>query len=334
MIGMKNIAFTICSNNYLAQAKVLSDSVYEYSRGSYDFYIVLCDVFSEKIDYTKFHAKFVEARELGIENFEWMTHYYDIIELNTAIKPFAFKYLINKYNPLYIHYLDPDTCTYTHLNMIEKEMEPNYTILLTPHSFVPLPFDGGNPTDNIFLNNGIFNLGFLGLKVGASSNKMLDWWCDFMAEHCLNENDHGFFVDQLPMNLVPLYFENVKVSRNKGINVAYWNLHERSITLDDKQYMVDGLYPLVLFHFSSYNINNPKMISKYGSRIDIESNFHLNSLFADYASKRKNTEEYLYKSIKCVYNKRRYRFFRRYMYKIIIRLKRFIDNLYYYLYRL
>ena len=85
----------ICSNNYLSQAKVLSDSVYQYDKDNYIFYIVLCDKMSEKVDYSIFHANFIEADKLGIENFKWMTSYYDIVELNTAIKPFAFKYLKN-----------------------------------------------------------------------------------------------------------------------------------------------------------------------------------------------------------------------------------------------
>lgn len=298
---MKNIAFTICSNNYLAQAKVLSDSIFKFSREFYDFYIVLCDEYSEKIDYSEFHANFVLAKDLKIDNFDWMTRYYNIIELNTAIKPFAFKYLIAEHSPEYIHYLDPDTCTYCSLVAIENEMDADVSILLTPHSLAPLPFDGGLPTDNIFLNNGIYNLGFLGIRPDSESEKMLDWWCDFLSEHCLDDKKNGLFVDQLPMELVPLFFKNVKVSHHKGLNVAYWNLHERSIAYDGHNYLVDEKYPLVFFHFSSYDLNVPDDICRHSTRISLQKNPILESLFKDYYKKMKLSHDSQYKLVKCIY---------------------------------
>ncbi len=312
---MKNIAFTICSNNYLSQAKVLSDSVYKYSRDSYDFYIILCDVLSDKIDYSEFHASFIEVKDLGIDNFGWMADFYNIIELNTAIKPFAFKYLIKNYSPEFIHYLDPDTCTYASLKLIEDELTPDFSILLTPHSLDYLPFDGLYPSDNDFLNVGIYNLGFLGLKVRQESLRMLDWWCDFLSEHCLIDMANGYFVDQLPMELVPLYFEEVKVSKNRGINVAYWNLHERKVEKKGEIYVVNDKFPLVLFHFSSYNLNTPNRLSRYETRIDMIDFPALVSLFDEYREKMINTRLELYKSIKCYYTKNEKMLLRKFIYK-------------------
>lgn len=303
---MKNIAFTICSNNYLSQAKVLSDSVYKYSKETYDFIIVLCDVFSDKIDYSDFHAAFIEAKNLGISNFKWMTKYYNIVELNTAIKPFAFKYLYKKYKPEYIHYLDPDTCIYQSLERIEDEMKPDYSILLTPHSFSPTPFDGGFPTDNLFLNTGIYNLGFLGTRQTGDTDDMLDWWCDFLSEHCLDKKYEGFFVDQLPMELTPLFFKNVKISQNKGINVAYWNLHERLISFDeiDKKFYVNKDTPLIMYHFSSFVLDDNKKIAKCSIRTSFEGNAGLKRLFELYASQMRDTKYDIYKGIPCIYTKR------------------------------
>ena len=323
---MKSIAFTICSNNYLSQAKVLSDSVYKYSKDDYEFVIVLCDVFSDKIDYDEFHATFVEAKSLGIENFEWMVRYYNIVELNTAIKPFAFKYLISNYNPPFIHYLDPDTRTYTSLKAIEEELNPNSSILLTPHELAPLPFDGKHPSDNTFLNAGIYNLGVLGLRVSDESLKMLDWWCEFLAEHCIIDHQHGFFVDQLPMELVPLFFNEVKVSRHRGINVAYWNLHERSISIKNDDYVVNEKYPLVLYHFSSYKSSKPDLMSWHCDRYEIDTPV-LKKLFGDYCNEIVHTKQRLYKSVECEYTKRRNTFFRKNIYRFSYVLRTMIDKL-------
>lgn len=324
---MKNIVFTICSNNYLAQAKILSDSVWEYSKDEYDFIIVLCDVFNDEIDYGEFHAKIIEATELGVENFDWMVGHYNIIELNTAIKPFAFKYLISKYHPKYIHYLDPDTCTYTSLNEIEKEIGLDNSILLTPHELAPLPFDGKHPTDNNFLNAGIYNLGFLGLKVTDESKRMLDWWCLFLAKHCIVDHMKGFFVDQLPMELVPLFFNEVKVSRHRGINAAYWNLHERKLELNNNQYIVNGEYPLVMYHFSGYNVNNPNLISKHCDRYEIDTQA-LKKLFGDYHNNMLRTKHKTYKKIICEYSKRRNSLLKKNLRRLSYKLKRVFEKLY------
>lgn len=301
---MKNIAFTICSNNYLAQAKVLSDSIFTHSAEVYDFYIILCDEFNDKIEYNEFHATFVEAKSLDISNFQWMTRYYDIIELNTAIKPYAFKYLIKKNSPNFIFYLDPDTYTYESLFSIEKEMAPDYSILLTPHSLAPLVLDGHHPADSTFLNYGIYNLGFLGIRVSPESNRMLDWWCDFLATHCLNDPKNGFFVDQLPMELVPLYFEGVKICRHKGINMAYWNLHERGLELKGGKYYLDSKEPLIMFHFSSLDTKDLCKVSKRTDRYSIGNETPLYSLLEDYTSKLKKTKSASYKEIPCVYTSR------------------------------
>ena len=317
---MKNIAFTICSNNYLSQAKVLSDSVNKYSKDDYSFVIVLCDVFSNRIDYSEFNSEFIEAKDLGIENFDWMAKFYDIVEFNTALKPFAFKHLIAKYHPQFIQYLDPDTCTYQSLKLIEQEMEPDYTMLFTPHSLAPLPFDGKTPTDNVFLNYGIYNLGFLGVRVTEESEKILDWWCGFCREHCIEDPTRGFFVDQLPMELVPLYFNKTKISRNKGINAAYWNLHEREIEWsEDNKIFKSGGDDLILFHFSNLKINGDDYVSQRSDRYMISDSNALSILFNDYISRIKSTKYDIYKSVPCYYTKRHDGLWRKYLKAVLLR---------------
>ena len=91
-----NTIFTICSNNYLAQAKTLGDSVLKY-HPNHNFTIVLCDKLSQEIDYSAFtNFNIIEAHNIGIDNFEYMTKNYNIVELNTAIKPFVFDFLFSR----------------------------------------------------------------------------------------------------------------------------------------------------------------------------------------------------------------------------------------------
>ncbi len=66
------------------------------------------------------------------------------------------------------------------------------------------------------------------------------------------------------MDLTPGLFEGVRVLRDPGYNVAYWNLHERAISLEGGPH-VNGL-PLHFFHFSGFDPDQPSVLSKYQDR--------------------------------------------------------------------
>lgn len=152
--------FTICSNNYLAQAIVLGNSVKENNPND-NFSIFLCDKKSSKINYEELPHEVIEL-EIVEPNIVELAKKYNIIELNTAVKPTVFKYLFKNGVEKAI-YLDPDIFVFQPLDILNDELE-NYSILLTPHIFKPIPLDGKTPSESTFLNYGIYNLGFLALK--------------------------------------------------------------------------------------------------------------------------------------------------------------------------
>ena len=282
-LGMK-IVFTICSNNYLAQAKVLVDSFFEHNNSSdYNFIIGLCDRKSTLINYDDYsNCTIVVIEDLNIPNFEQMYLNYNIIELNTSIKPYFFSYVFNEFNPELVFYIDPDICIYDSFSVVESEMS-QHDILLTPHIFTPIPLDGHIPQENVFLNYGLYNLGFLGLRKSSVTFQLLKWWSAQLQSNCINNPAEGYFVDQLPMNHVPVFFDRVLVSRNYGLNVAYWNLHERQISKKNDIYKVNNTTDLVFFHFSNYNPKKDTLISpsftrfamsEYPIILDLYSAYH------------------------------------------------------------
>ncbi|MEO6917075.1 MAG: hypothetical protein ABI151_16885, partial [Chitinophagaceae bacterium] len=103
------VAFTICSNNYLAQAKTLEQSLRRFHPES-SFYIALVDIYSEETDYSIFdRSTIVELNEQIIPGYQNMISRYGIIEINTAIKPFFFQYLAGMHpRSEAIFYFDPD----------------------------------------------------------------------------------------------------------------------------------------------------------------------------------------------------------------------------------
>jgi len=295
------IIFTICSNNYLAQAKALGDSILKYN-SDYKFIICLCDKKNSKIDYSFFAPHtIIEAHDIGINKFKQMCNQYNIIELNTSIKPFVFDYLFRTYKDAeYVMYFDPDTYVYEKLTAIEDELK-NSSILLTPHIYTPIEFDGESPTENTFTQHGMYNLGFLALKRSEDAGILLDWWMKRLEVNCFSRSHEGIFVDQLPMNFAPIFFKNVKISENWGLNMAPWNLHERTLTIKDEKYFVNGKQPLTFYHFSNCDPNNSGLLSTYYTRVTFEENAVLKKAYDEYKNEVLDNNYNILSDITCVY---------------------------------
>jgi hypothetical protein len=249
----------------------------------------------------------IPIKEVGINKFEFISKKYNIIELNTAVKSSFFKYIFKRFKDLnYTYYFDPDLMFFDSLNSLDKEFKDS-NILLTPHINTPIPPDNSSPNENSFLNYGIYNLGFIGVKRNENSFQFLDWWEERTLNYGFINVKQGYFVDQLWINLVPLFFNKVKILTSYGYNAAPWNLHERKQIekRDDSFYMKDGS-KLVFFHFSSYNFKTPYEISKY-DRYTFDNCPDLIILYEIYNDKLiKNLIEKL-SIISCVYTKKNVR---------------------------
>ncbi len=295
-------AFTICSINYLAQARVLSDSL-KKTNPDYEFVVGLCDrIEGSGVDTSKIEGlNLLEVHKIGIPAFAEMTDRYDITELNTAIKPFFFNYFLNSREDIdTVIYFDPDIEIFDKLTGIEDDLQ-GHNIVLTPHFYTPI-FDDKKGTEQEMFVNGIYNLGFLAVKRSAETSKFLDWWMIKLEKECYMDIQKGMFVDQLYCNMVPLYYEGVKIDKYPGYNVAYWNLHERTLEFKDGKYFSNGV-PLVFFHYSGINMKDPVNISRWQNRFDLSNRPDLVELFANY---RKmifaNNYDYL-RTIRCFYLK-------------------------------
>lgn len=304
------IIFTICSNNYLAQAKALGDSIL-LTNPEYTFYIGLVDNLSSEIDYEhEIDYSIILCDEIGIPDFDSLWKKYDIIELNTCVKPFYLKYFTEKHKDLtHLMYFDPDTFVFGNLTEIENELSHDKEIILTPHILNPIPLDNYAPGENTFLNFGIYNLGFIGIKNPSNNHSFFSWWSDRTYHRGYSNVSDGFFVDQLWMNLTPIFFDKTIISKHYGLNVAPWNLHERKISQPFPQnWLINDITSLIFYHFSSYNYTDPTKISKYYSRYSFENRPDLITLYEYYHMKiLENNIEKLSK-IECDYVLKRNKF--------------------------
>ncbi|GAA3956266.1 hypothetical protein GCM10022246_07780 [Pedobacter ginsengiterrae] len=290
------IAFTICSNNYLSKARVLVNSIKKKSEAV--VYLFLADQKSNKINYEQLgFDKILTPDQLKIPNLQWQLENYNIVEFNTAIKGAAFNYLFEYTDAQTIYYFDPDIKVYQSLNNFEKFWKKK-SILLTPHILKPVPFDGLFPQENLFLNHGIYNLGFLGLKRSEISEKFLHWWCERLNEKCIIDLKEGYFTDQIWLNLVPSLFKEVLVIDHPGFNAAYWNLHDRTIHLEAGKFIVNTTEDLFFYHFSSFDKKLEQLMPRADGRFTFQNRPEMKSLYLDYLNDINYHSNVSYESVK------------------------------------
>jgi len=274
---MSEIAiFTIASSNYLAYVRLLMQSLRQY-HPDVDRHLILADEADGRCDTEAELYEITEARSIGIDDFMQMAFRYDIMEFNTAVKPFAFRYFLgNGYKK--IIYFDPDILLYHNLQELFGLLD-RYSIILTPHLTTPLPIDDTlNPSEQTCLSRGTYNLGFLALSESHDARSFCDWWCRKCSESCYSEIETGLFVDQKWINFVPAFWSSVHILRHQGYNVAYWNLHERRI--DGAS--INGEVPLIFIHFSGIMLNDLNRISKYQNRFKLKDRSDVTPYFEEY----------------------------------------------------
>lgn len=249
-------AFSICSNNYLPHLEVLFASVRKF-HPDVDLYVCLVD--EETGTYGPYTV--IGARNLGIPEFESFCFQYTIIELNTAVKPFMFMKLFEQLAYDHVIYLDPDIELFAPLTPVFEALNEGASFILTPHLLEPAENDA-QPDDIQIMRAGTYNLGFLACSAQEETQPILRWWARRLRHQCVNEKDRGVFVDQKFMDLLPGFADRVRILRDPGLNVAYWNLKQRKLRWRDDGWLVNDT-PLRFFHFSGIDLSNRSILSAY-----------------------------------------------------------------------
>jgi len=287
----KHAAITICSSNYLSKALVLQDTYTKHHPDS-DFFILIVDRKDPELVNSHPNVSFMWVEELEINEFYSYAFKFDVIELNTNVKPTALKKLLQEYKN--VLYLDPDIKIYSYLKPVFEGLASN-SIVVTPHTFTPV-LDGKNPSDVDFLRFGAYNLGFVGVSKCDEAFNFLDWWSDRCLKLGFYEPQNGLAVDQGWVDLAPSLFPNLKILRDVGLNVAFWNLHERAISQKNGVWHVNEDYPLYFFHFSSFSLDKPHAIAHKQSRFAPGSRPDLHHLLDEYADLLKKNDNDTYSS--------------------------------------
>ncbi|MCR5202650.1 MAG: hypothetical protein K6D02_06130 [Lachnospiraceae bacterium] len=283
---------TIASINYFAQITGLYATVKKYCP-EVDFYLLLADknedekVLSE-INKRAEGMEYLFVEDINIPDFSNLVKNYTVVDLNTSVKPFFMKWLLENKDIDKLLFMDSDTRLYHSPEVIYEALEDN-SIVLTPH-IASLNENKetvlSKPDD--FCKFGIFNLGFLGLKNDKNAMELLTWWASKMHDKCKLDFENGYAWDQKWLDFAPGLFEGVYVLKHIGCNVAFWNIQGRFISEKNGEYFVNDEVPLIFYHFSHHRVKdraNIISVEEPERNIPVTKRPDLVKLYEDYDNK-------------------------------------------------
>ncbi len=254
---MKRVACTIVSANYLHFGWTLAESFFKYHPDD-EFHLLLVDRMPGNFTTRNSRVQITPVEQLGLPDFRSLAFKYDLLELNTAVKPTFLKYLLSL-GAEKVVYFDPDIYLYGPVELIFAALD-EASAMVTPHLLSPTT-DEDLSYEKDLLVTGVFNLGFVAVSNSEQGRNFLDWWEDRCLRFGFQDLRTGLFVDQKWVIFAQCFFDRIQILRHRGCNVAYWNLAERTVSEIDGTYTVGGAEPLIFFHFSGYNPDVPERVS-------------------------------------------------------------------------
>jgi hypothetical protein len=246
ILNKKACAFTISSVGYINQSVVSLRSIKNnISNNKYQVDLIIfcieniCKNIKNKIK-KQFDIEIVDLNSVKDETVKKCIDKYkknrDILRWSN--KPSLSSYLIERYDV--VLYMDNDI--YFVNNCDELIEQTHKGILLTPHNKINTNL--GICHFKQLLKHGFFNAGFFG--VNKFGKNVLKWWSEAILWDCSKNFKEGIFVDQKYLDILALEFnENVQISKNKGYNIADWNIN----CID-----MENISP-IFFHFSRFGKN-------------------------------------------------------------------------------
>jgi hypothetical protein len=256
--------FTSITNNYLPKARVLGKSLKKY-HPDWKFIVVISEPLPDSILLSEEpFDHIITIDQLDIPNYYSWVFSHNVMEICTAAKGPAAKYIIEKLNAEKLIYLDPDIAVLYSLKEI-SELLDNNPIILTPHQTkAEKNYQDILANEVCFLKHGIYNLGFFAVRNQGQGKEFINWYCDRLLYFCYIDFDYGLYTDQRWCDLVPVLFDALFILRDPAYNVARWNISQRTITRDsNNDFFADG-HPIRFFHFSGHDSGQgPQEVSKY-----------------------------------------------------------------------
>lgn len=265
------LVYTSITKSYLPKARVLASSLKEF-HPTWKFVLLYSD--DLPVGFNLKNEPFDEILmidELGIPNWEGWAFGHSIVELCTAVKGTAAELLASRNDVKKIMYIDPDIKVFSSLSNLENLLD-EYDILLTPHLLdIETEFVAIQDNEISALKHGVYNLGFFAANTSSEQGlQFVKWWADRLKKFCLDDIPNGLFTDQRWCDLAPAFFSNLYIVRDRGYNVATWNIAHRKLSKDNEGNFTVAGVPLRFYHFTGYDSGAGfGMLNKYASSQNI-----------------------------------------------------------------
>jgi hypothetical protein len=242
--------FTSIAINYLPKARFLAASV-KRLHPRCRFHLLCVDSLQgvPKAELSDFDDV-IAPEKLSVPKWRSWAFKHDLMELCTALKGLAARYIWEHHGEDTLFYLDPDIAVFGSLSELEQELSQN-SVLLTPCQLIP-EHDAAGVAENEIgsLIHGAFCLGFLAVAPSREGRRFVEWWSARLQHHCYNDPGRGLFTDQRWVDLAPAFFPTLGIVRHPEYNVARWNLSQRDVGgKAPHELTIDGR-KLCFFHFS------------------------------------------------------------------------------------
>lgn len=246
---------TIITNNYFSWALSLYESLSEFDK-EISLHVAIVDNSIED------HSSKITGKNITIltlDDFENIAYSAEIIKkynfslstLRWSLKPLLMTKCLQSHDK--VIFVDADIYFFNSYQFLFDSLDFN-SVILTPHWRILTP--GKDPVEfYATFRHGIYNAGFIG--VNSNGIKVLEYWAENCLAACVNDKERGLYYDQIYLNLIPVYFENVEVLKHQGCNVASWNIDVCKRTADPitKEIKINNEFPIVFIHFTNVTID-------------------------------------------------------------------------------
>ena len=263
---------TVCSMNHVAYARTLLKSLIRH-HGAIAFIVTVVDAptrDSVKID----GATILTGADVFGADLDYAALKFDASQLCCAAKPHMLDYLLRHTRANRFVYVDCDIYAFAPFDALIKAIDGS-NFVVSPHTFNPLPAPERfweRPSLGDLLHAGVFNAGLFGMRRTEASTEFISVWKSLVTGPGAFVTGQGGQAEQQAFNWVSTFVDSVTALRDRAYNVAYWNLHDRSLRYVDRpnggSWTVDGK-PLVSFHYSGYSPRDPFRLSIHDNRYNL-----------------------------------------------------------------
>jgi hypothetical protein len=258
------VAVSIVAKNYISFARVLAESFREHNPET-PLFVLLADEIDGFFDPASEPFELLRLEDMNIENLSLFRFKYSRQQVVTAAKPYLLSHMLDRGFDSVI-FLDADILVTDGLEPVWRQVGSN-AVSLTPHLLYPLRTEGGTARELNILQSGVFNGGFVGVSDTPSARDFLRWWRERVHRHCFHAISQGVVYDQRWLDLAFTLFEDVKILEDPGINLGYWNLPERCLSVDEGGRILAQGEPALFMHFSGFDPLRPEKVTRFSDRL-------------------------------------------------------------------